>query len=173
MNFTAYLVKVNQSPAINLGMAGISLFFIAVFLFAFNTWETFALILAGGGILLAFISALTGINKPLVEVDNKLLVFDDHGIRIGENMYPYGEIRELELHFDSFYSQSSSGLFYEHSGQIEYGMGNRIRFIYAGDQISAIFYIANQVQAASFFLLTAELKNNKIAFDITYRMADG
>lgn len=170
MNFTAFLVKVNKSPAINLGMTGISLFFAAVFLFALDIWETFAMILAGGGILLAFISALAGINKPLMEVDNRLLVFDDYSIRIGEDVYAYEKLCELKFHFDSFYSQSSDGFYYESSGRIEYGMGNFIRFNYNGILISENFYLANQVEAISFLSLTNDLKANSIAFDITYKM---
>jgi hypothetical protein len=169
MVFKANLIKTNSSPAINLSLIGIIVFFISIFAWALEAPEAIALTVTASGIIMVLIGGVLSRNKPLYEVDKDFLVIDELIIKIREQVYQLKEISELSFYYDSFYSQSSFGYYTETSGFIEYGMNNRISFKSEDKDFNETFYLASEEQANSFFNLLHRLKENGIEYSYSSR----
>ncbi len=169
MEFRAYLIKANSSRSLSIGLTGVGLFFISILFFAFPPLETIALILSIGGIVIALIGAIASKEKAVIEVDDKMINFNDQGIEIRSAFYRYAEITDLEFYYHSFYSQSPFGFYTENAGHIEYGMANHVSFRTGEVRILEVCFLGNQVQATSFFMFLNELKTSKISYSMNYR----
>lgn len=169
MNFNAYLIKANNSPSVNIGLGGGCLFMFSIIFLVIPVVEKIGFILAVSGILIALIAALAGGGKGAIEVDTERVSFNDDSIMIRSVVYPYNEISDLSFYYDSFYSQSSYGYFTENAGRIEYGMGNRLNFVYKGVSVQVSFFLANEFHANAFFLMLKQLELNRVFYTISFR----
>jgi hypothetical protein len=128
MVFQANLIKTNSSPAINLSLIGIIVFFLSIFTWALEAPEAIALTASVSGLLMVLIGGVLSRNKPLYEVDKDFLVIDERAIQIREQVYQLKEISQLQFYYDSFYRKSPFGYYKETLALIEYGMKNTISF---------------------------------------------
>lgn len=171
MEFKTYLVKMNSSPQLNFGLAGVFVFGLSVlcWLLFWPVLEFIPLILSIIGIVMVLTGALSNKGKGLIEVDDKWMVLNEYGIEIRSVFYPYSELEDLEFFFDAFNGQSPFGYFTETSGLVEYGMSNGLRFINKDSEISERFYLANEEQSNSFFLMIELLKKSGVRLKINYK----
>jgi hypothetical protein len=135
--------------------------------------EFIPLILSIIGIIMVLIGALSNKGQGLIEVDNKFLVINEYGINIRSTFYPYLEIEDLEFFFDAYNGQSPFGYFTETSGLVEYGMSNGLRFINKDSKIAERFYLANEEQSNSFFLMIELLQQKGVSLRMNYNKPPG
>jgi hypothetical protein len=130
MQFRAYIVITNSSPAISMSLVGIVLFIASIPLWAFETLESTALVITVCGVVLVVIGGILSRQKPVYEGGKQVLSINNQAVTIGDKNYPFTDIEQLNFYYHSFYSQSPFGYFKEASGLIEYGMHNRISFMH-------------------------------------------
>jgi hypothetical protein len=169
MTFRANLIETSSSPAINLSLLGIIVFFLSIFAWALEVPETVALTATVSGLVMVLIGGVLSRNKLLYEVAEDLLVIDELTIKIKEQVFQLSDISVLQFYYDSFYSQSSFGYFTETSGMIEYGMKNTISFKSDDKDLNETFYLANEEQANNFFNILSKLTGNGIAYSYSSR----
>jgi hypothetical protein len=140
------------------------IFFVSVYLWAFDVDETIALLASVTGILLALIGALLNNGKGWFEVSEEVLFIDQEKIIAGSSIYQISAITDLHFYYHSFYKQSPFGYFVEQAGAIEYGMHNRITFMFEQKEVNLLFYLSEKAQADSFFSLLTIFKNHGIVY---------
>jgi hypothetical protein len=170
MIFKANLVKTNSTPAIHLSLIGIIVFLVSILLWQFEVPDDFAWTGTIGGLLMVLFGGVFSRNKPMFEVDEDLLEINELTIKIRERSFTLGDISGLEFFYHSYYSQSPSGYFTEPSGLIELGLNNKIGFTSNGEEITEMFYLADQEHADRFFSMLNMLRGNSIAYNYTYRI---
>lgn len=164
MTFAAHTIKANGSSGYNVGLVGVLLFLLAIMCFIIPALKAYGIYLVIIGILLVLFGAISGSGSGLVEVSNEMLECHETGILIAGKEYRYDSIDSLHFHFDSFYSQSTSGYFYENAGMIRYGMGNEVSFVADGQQISVRFFLGNIIHSDLFFNYLRELETSGVRF---------
>jgi hypothetical protein len=169
MNFQAYLVKQNSSPLLNVTLIGALVFFLSIYLWAFEVDETISLLASVTGILLALIGALLNRGKGLFEVSEEVLFINEKNIIAGSSVYPISAITNLRFYYDSFYGQSPFGYFIEHAGAILYGMNNRVTFMVDQQELQFLFYLSEKMQADNFFSFLAVLKEKRVLYSFRRR----
>ncbi|WP_207495443.1 hypothetical protein [Aridibaculum aurantiacum] len=169
MQFQAYLIKQNSSPALNVSLIGIILLMLSIFVWVIPSTEDIAIGSSLLGISMFMIGTIAGKGKGLFEVDKAILFIDNVTIRLGEASYPLASVSQLSFYYHSFYSQSVSGYYTEHSGRIEYGMNNSISFVHNKQTITALFSLANIDHANNFFTFVKYLQQNGQRVSLTSR----
>jgi hypothetical protein len=170
INFAAYLIKYNKSPALTVAYVGIAAFAISIFFWAFPSLETVATYLSIGGLVAVMTGLIANKGRGYNEVDQTNAVkFNDQGIEIRSVLYPYSDITDLQLHYHSYYSQSPNGYYTENAGRIELGMNNTISFKKGDTEVNESFFLGNQSQANMFFDLLNTLKANNIPYSYERR----
>lgn len=164
MEFTANVVKQNRHTGYIVALVGLGLFLSSIVFFALKLSQTVGLLLALGGIVLVAVGAIVGKGQGLIEVGEELIRFDDTGIHLSGELYPYKDMRNLYFFYSAFYSQSPWGYFYENAGAIRMGMGNLVSFKANGEDIQAYFFIANILHAEMFFSYLQNLTANNISY---------
>jgi hypothetical protein len=169
MTFTANMIKSNASSVYNVGLFGVLVFQLAIIFIIIPALQHLGIYLAIGGIILVIVGAVSGRGKGLIEVGDEVLHCHETGLSIAGKEYSYHSINALHFHFDSFYSQSSFGYFYENAGSIQYGMSNRVSFVYESNKVSVSFFLGNIMQSDLFLSYLQELKARGIAYTFTQR----
>jgi hypothetical protein len=167
--FKAFLVKMNSSPQLHFGLAGVIVFGVSIIFLMLGIFVNLSYFLLICGIVIVLIGALSNKGKGLVEVDTEILIINHKGIQIGASLYPYNEITNLVFYFDGYNGQSPFGYFTETSGRVEYGMFNRISFSSKDLSISEMFYLSDQKHSDSFFLTISLLQKQGISIEMGSR----
>jgi hypothetical protein len=169
MTFIANTIKSNASSGYIVGLIGVLIFQFSIICFIVPALQHLGIYLAIGGIILAVVGAVSGKGRGLIEVCDEVLHCHETGLSIAGKEYAFDSISALHFHFDSFYSQSSFGYFYENAGSIQYGMANRVSFVYESNKVSVSFFLGNIMQSDLFLSYLQELKARGIAYTFTQR----
>jgi len=161
MYFEAKLVKAQKSKALRISYAGLIILFASIPFYAVPSLRG----LTGIGFMLGLVIFILGIvlgkgDTAIYKIDGDLLKFQDAWIQIGPVIYPLPEISGLFFYYDSFNGQSENGYFTEKSRKIsQWGLYNRVSFVYRGMKISATFYLTSYNHAESFFAALQEWRD--------------
>ena len=164
MTFAAHTIKDNASSGYNVGLVGVLLFLLAIICFIIPALKGYGIYVAIIGILLVLFGAISGSGSGMVEVGDEMLECNETGLLIGGKSYLFDSIDSLHFHFDSFYSQSSAGYYYENAGMIRYGMGNQLSFVADGQHVSVRFFLGNIIHSDLFFTYLRELEAAGVRF---------
>lgn len=171
INFTAYLIRFNKSPALTVAYVGIATFTVSIFLCGISSLQTFAIPISIAGLAGVLIGLIANKGRGYYEVDNTRSVkFNDQGIEIRSVFYSYADITGLKLYYHSYYSQSPYGYFTENAGSIELGMDNYIHFKKGDTEVRERFFLGKQSHANLFFDLLNTLKARNIPYSFDHRL---
>lgn len=169
MQFEAYIIKTNDSKAMVVCLVGILLLFGIVPMNMVPALREFIYldVLAALGVFIVGIIMSKG-NASLYTITDEILKVGLQNIQIGIVVYPIHELYCIDFYYDSFNGQSPYGNYTETSGEIEYGINNRISFTYRGMNITQRFHLADEQHAVQFVTMLEAYKQNDIPFTVSY-----
>lgn len=169
MVFRAYIVKKNTSKSIRVAGIGLGFVSLALAMYGFELLIDLAVFVLLAGFVLLIVGVVAGGGKDFYLYTKEILSVSPNEITIAGTPYPISTITSLVFYYHSFYSQSSYGYFYEHSGMIELGMNNSVSFTCNGQQLYTLFSIADIYHANSFFHVVRHMQATGIPLTLTVR----